>query len=215
MVQVFVSLLGTEKPENILKILEKSGADGVQLDVMDGKYNSNYTMDIFNPESARSFKSISKIPLEVHMMMEEPWKSVTDFCVSCDTIIFHYESCNSNEIKETIKKIKMCDRNVGIAIEPNTHYSNILDYLSEIDLVLVMTVHTGYAGQKFIDRRLEIKELSDYRKKSGLKYLIEIDGGINDKTSRIVRESGADRIVSASFILKSSDKKEAINALRK
>lgn len=214
MAEVYASLLGAVNIGATLEKLEKAGADGVQLDVMDGKYNSNSTWDAFNPDNVRAIKSSTKLPLEVHLMIEEPWNSVVEFCESCETVIFHYETCSDEKVKETVRKIKMSGRKAGIAIEPETHFSLILPFLQEIDVVLVMTVRTGYAGQKFTDRSSEIKELSDYRKKSGLKYLIEVDGGINGKTARIATAAGADRLVSASFILNSQDFSRALKALR-
>ena len=213
MVEIYASVLGVENPKNEIKNLEQAGADGIQLDVMDGKYNSNNTLKIFNPENTRILKSKISIPIEVHLMIKEPWKKINDFSKSCETIIFHYEACVTNEkINKTIEKIKSCGVKIGIAIEPETHFSKILDYLKDVDLVLIMTVRTGYAGQKFINRTNEIKELIKHRGKKGLKYLIEVDGGINEKTINLVK--GVDRVVSASFILNSFDKKKAIRTLR-
>lgn len=212
MAEVYASLLGAVNIGATLKKLEKAGADGVQLDVMDGKYNLNSTWDAFNPDNVRDLKT--SLPLEAHLMIEEPWNFVVEFCESCETVIFHYETCSDEQVKETARKIKMSGRKAGIAIEPETHFSRILPFLPEIDLVLVMTVRTGYAGQKFIDRSAEIKELSDYRKKSGLGYLLEVDGGINGETARIAAVAGADRLVSASFILNSQDFSRAVKALR-
>ncbi len=214
MTEVYASLLGANSLEIAIKKLENAGVDGIQLDVMDGKYNPNDTWGMFNPARARDIKSLTSLPLEAHLMIEEPWNSVVEFCETCETVIFHYEACGKEQLQDTIRKIKLCGRKAGIAIEPETHFSEVLPYLAETDIIIVMTVRTGYAGQAFIDRSGEIKELRDYRNKSGLRYTIEVDGGINGRTARIATGAGADRLVSASFILNSQDFSRAVKALR-
>lgn len=214
MVEVYASVLDTENVENTVQKLESSGANGIHLDVLDGKYNSHENFSILNPVVVDHLKTLVKVPLEVHLMTNNPIDHVVEFSTSCETIIVHYESCDENELKNVLEKIRSCGRKTGVAIEPSTYVSEIFSLLSEIDLILVMTVRSGTSGQKYIDRSSEIKELDDYRKKSGLEYIIEVDGGMNNESSRLVKDAGADRLVSASFILNSNDYSKSIVSLK-
>ena len=130
-------------------------------------------------------------------------------------ITFHYEAVKKNNIEHFISYIKDKGFKCGISLNPSTDIKKITKYLSLVDLVLVMSVVPGKGGQAFIESSLEkIKYLDSYRKKKNLKYLIEVDGGINDQTSKLCKEVGVDILVSGSYILKSDNYEERIKSLK-
>lgn len=194
--------------------LEKAGVDTIQWDLMDGYYNPVNTIKYFHPESMKKIMACTKLGTEAHMMVVRPWIFVDKIKECASMFIFHMESCNSkNDMIKTINKIKSVGKKVGIALEPETPVDSVKDYLELLDLVLVMTVKTGYAGQSFIDVSEKIKQLVKYRNEKKLGFEIEADGGINDKTIEIVRSVGCDAVNSASFILK-NDYSKAVKILK-
>ena len=183
-----------------MKRIEVANAKWLHYDVMDGVFVPNIS---FGPGILKQVNRISDLFMDVHLMIENPQNYVDDFIeAGADQITFHVESFESAEqgvkvIKETIKKgIK-----VGITLRPNTSMETLLPYLKLVDLVLVMSVEPGFGGQKFMDSSLErIAQLVEIRKLNDYKYLISVDGGINQETGAKAKAAGADVLVAGSYI---------------
>lgn len=192
---------------NDIKNLEVAGADWIHVDVMDGHFVPNLTI---GAPVVKALKKVANIPLDVHLMIENPEKYIKDFALAgSDIITFHYEA-TKEKTKEVIDMIKSFGKKVGISIKPNTKVDEIIEYISMVDLVLVMTVEPGFGGQKFMeDCALKIKELSKYKN-----IIIEVDGGINETTAKVCKDYGVNALVAGNYVFSSSDMREAIASLR-
>lgn len=212
-VEVSVSVLGADLTDmrKFLSSLDESGTDMLHFDVMDGVFvpNLSYGMPVL-----KDMDRCTDLFMDVHLMINDPAKYVKNFAESgADLITFHAES--KSDISETIKLIKSLGIKAGISIKPATPVSNIEKYLSDIDLVLVMTVEPGFGGQSFMEDMIpKIKELDKYRKENNLTYKIEVDGGINNITGKKCADAGADVLVSGSYVLKSENMKEKVTLLK-
>lgn len=196
--KVNVSILSnTLKPLDIVKELDKTNADAIHIDIMDGKFVDNKT---WTASEIIKLTKYSNLPLDVHLMVNNPSKYIEDYAMlNTNNITFHYEAVK--DVNKVINEIKDYGLKVGIAVNPDTDVKNIYDYLSNIDIVLIMSVYPGKSGQVFINETLDkIKELKDYIVNNNLKTLISVDGGINDETGKLCKEAGADILVSASYI---------------
>lgn len=196
--KVSVSILSnTLKPLDIVKELDKTNADAIHIDIMDGKFVDNKT---WTTSEIIKLTKYSNLPLDVHLMVNNPSKYIEDYAMlNTNNITFHYEAVK--DVNKVINEIKDYGLKVGIAVNPDTDVKNIYDYLSNIDIVLIMSVYPGKSGQVFINETLDkIKELKDYIVNNNLKTLISVDGGINDETGKLCKEAGADILVSASYI---------------
>ncbi len=195
--------------EKEIKRLEDGGADWIHIDVMDGHFVPNLTI---GAPVVKSLKKVTRLPLDVHLMIDNPQKYIKDFALSgADIITFHYES-NPGNVVEIIKLIKGYNLKAGLSIKPKTEIIKIIPYLKDIDLVLIMTVEPGFGGQKFMEECAnKIKELKKYITKE---IIIEVDGGINDKTGQYCKSLGANALVAGNYIFSQSDIKLAINSLR-
>ncbi|HOW38858.1 MAG TPA: ribulose-phosphate 3-epimerase [Bacillota bacterium] len=182
----------------------------LHFDVMDGRFVPAYT---YNQEIVRMAKSISRQYFDVHLMIEEPEKAVAAYAeAGADLITFHLEAAADPGV--LIRQIKGMDVACGISIKPGTAVEELLPWIDQVDLVLVMSVEPGKGGQAFLKNALDrIRFLADYRKANGLKYWIEVDGGINRTTIAGVKEAGADVVVAGSFIFSRTDRKAAIMEL--
>ncbi|NBI29605.1 ribulose-phosphate 3-epimerase [Chengkuizengella marina] len=200
------SKLGQEVQE-----LESSGADWIHVDVMDGHFVPNITMGPLVLESIRPHTSL---PLDVHLMIQNPDTYIPDFVnAGADLISVHAEVCP--HLHRTIHHIKDHGTKAGVVLNPATPLSVIEHVVHELDLVLLMTVNPGFGGQKFISSTLpKIKQLKEMSLKQGLKLDIEVDGGINKDTAPLVIEAGANVLVSGSAIFNHENKKESIEQLR-
>lgn len=180
----------------ILKLTE-AGADWLHVDVMDGNFVPNLT---FGMPIVKSFKPHSKIPLDVHLMIEKPERYIAEFVAAgADYLTLHLES--TDVLVESLKKIRALGCKAGITIRPGTSVDKIKSYLSLVDLVLVMTVEPGFGGQSFMAEQVEkIKLLKKWRTEGLGKYLIEVDGGVTATTAVICREAGADVLVAGSAV---------------
>lgn len=191
----------------------KGGAKYLHFDVMDGHFVPNISF------GSVILKQISKAHLlinDVHLMITDPDKYLLDFINSgADIITFHYEALKSDdEIFALINRIKSYKVKVGISIKPNTNVDAIAKFLPFVDLVLVMSVEPGFGGQKFMFNSVEkIENLVKIRGESGYNFLIEVDGGINNETSKLCIEAGVDILVAGSYIYNKEDKKAAIESL--
>lgn len=198
--KVSVSVLSNEiKPQDIVKKLDLSKPDYIHIDIMDGKFVSNKT---WTTSEVKKFISYSTLPLEVHLMVNNPSKYIEDYALmNTSVIIFHYEAVK--DINEMINKVKLYGLKVGIAINPETNINVLIPYLNMIDEVLIMSVHPGKSGQSFIEKSLEkIFVLKNIILEGNYKTIISVDGGINNETGLLCKDAGVDELVSASYIHK-------------
>ena len=195
--------------ESEIKRLEAAGADWVHVDVMDAHFVPNLTI---GAPVVKALRRVCNIPLDVHLMIDNPEKYINDYVLAgADIITFHYEAVKEKSL-ELIKQIKNSGKKAGISIKPNTQVNEIKDLILPSDLILVMTVEPGFGGQKFMnDCALKIKEIKNSASKN---LIIEVDGGINDKTAKICKEFGANALVAGNYIFNSENIKSAIELLR-
>ena len=196
-----------------VELVDKCGVEYIHIDVMDGHYVPNIT---FGPNIVKSLRLVTSKILDVHLMISPVAKHIDSFInAGADIISFHPEADDtSNEI---IKYIKSNNCKVGIAIHPNIKISNIVHFLKNIDLVVVMTVVPGFGGQKFMQSEVKkILELKKIKNEKKLNFEIEIDGGINSETAKICKISGADILVAGSYIFsnKKENYKQIIDSIR-
>lgn len=210
MIYVSPSILSADfaNLERDIKRIEDGGADWVHVDVMDGHFVPNITIGV--PVVA-SIGKVTKLPLDVHLMIENPEKYVEPFVkAGADILTFHYE-CGT-DIKKTIDLIKSFGIKVGLSIKPKTTPDVVFQYLKDLDLLLVMTVEPGFGGQKFMQDCAD--KIPVIKEKAPENLIIQVDGGINAETARICTFYGANSLVAGNYIYKSADIKSAIKSLR-
>jgi len=191
-----------------IKKAEKAGVDLIHIDVMDGRFVPNIT---FGPQLVRDIRKVSRIPFDVHLMIENPLKYIDDFVsAGADMLTLHIEVTKASMIKKEKVRLNKKGIKLGVSLNPATPLSKIKSVLDNIDLVLVMTVNPGFGGQEFIPEVVpKIKELRRI-----YKGIISVDGGINDKNAPILVAAGVDILASGSYLFKAKDIKEAIKRLR-
>ncbi|MFD1414643.1 ribulose-phosphate 3-epimerase [Oceanobacillus jeddahense] len=194
-----------------IKEVEQAGADYIHVDVMDGHFVPNITI---GPLIADAIKPITDVPLDVHLMIENPDVYIPQFAKSASIITVHQEACV--HLHRTLQLIRSHDVKPGVVINPGTPAEAIKPILTEVDLVLLMTVNPGFGGQSFIHEVVpKIAQIAAWREEMNLDFEIEIDGGVNEETAPICTENGADVLVAGSAIFNQSDRKEAIDQIRK
>ena len=197
--------------ERDIKTVENAGADWLHIDVMDGHFVPNITIGI---PVVKSLKKVAKLPLDVHLMIENPDIYAEKFIeAGADILTFHYEAMkNDEEIKKLIEKIKSFGIKAGISIKPKTAPEVLLPLLDKVDLALVMTVEPGFGGQEFMPDCAE--KIKFIRKNAPKNLIIQVDGGINSETGEICTSNGANSLVAGSYIYKSNNIQAAINSLK-
>ena len=214
-IQVSPSILSADfsKLGEDIKRLEDSGADMIHVDVMDGHFVPNLTI---GPPVIKSLRKYTKLPFDVHLMIDPVHKYIKDYSdAGADIITFHPEA--TKNVQETINLIRSLNKKVGISLNPNTEIKAAEQYLDKIELILIMSVYPGFGGQKFINEVVKkIKDLDQIRKDHKLNFKIEIDGGINFETSKIAIDAGVDILVSGTTVFKENngDLKKNINTLK-
>lgn len=218
MVEISTSLLSAKKEEIVDTIydLEKAKTDYFHIDVMDGEFVKNKTHDTML-EYCEYLDHISKVPLDVHLMVKDVKNYVDSYLIFNPNIItFHYEACkDKDEVMSVIKYIKEKGKRVGISIKPNTKIEDIYEFLPYVHLVLIMTVEPGEGGQSIIPETIDkIINLKEYRENKKLDFDIEADGGIKVENSSLVSDAGSDILVVGTAILESEDYADTIRKLK-
>ncbi|WP_010096719.1 ribulose-phosphate 3-epimerase [Ornithinibacillus scapharcae] len=194
-----------------IKDVEIGGADYIHVDVMDGHFVPNITI---GPLVVEAIKPITKLPLDVHLMIENPDHYIPSFAKAGASIITVHQEATVH-LHRTIQLIKSHGIKAGVAINPATPAEMIREILQEVDLVLVMTVNPGFGGQSFISLTLDkIRQIAKWREEYGLSFEIEVDGGVNVTTARTCVEVGVDVLVAGSAIYDQSNRKKAIEDIR-
>jgi ribulose-phosphate 3-epimerase len=194
-----------------IKAVADAGADWIHVDVMDGHFVPNITMGPIIVEAARQATSL---PLDVHLMIENPDRFISDFIsAGADLISVHAETCT--HLNRTVQLIKESGAKAGVVLNPATPIQAVQWVLEDIDFVLIMSVNPGFGGQQFISSSLEkIRELRKFIQSSGLPVLIQVDGGVNKGTIKDISLAGADVFVAGSAVFGSDDYKETIRTFR-
>ena len=212
MVKVAPSILSADfsKLGEEIRKVEKH-ADMLHVDVMDGHFVPNIT---FGPPAVASIRKVTGLPLDVHLMIQEPDRYVQKFAdAGADVISVHAEA--SGDLRQTLKKIRDSGVKPAAVLNPGTPLAAIDGVLAEVEMVLLMTVNPGFGGQKFIESVLpKIRELREKIDGNNLKVDLEVDGGINADTARLAVSAGASVLVAGSYVYGSSNPAEAIRKLR-
>jgi len=180
-----------------IRMAEMGGADWIHCDIMDGKFVPNIS---FGPLVVNTVRGITKLPIDVHLMIEKPDNFLEDFVkAGADFITVHQEEVV--HLNRTINKIKELGAKAGVVINPATPVNTLTDILEFVDMVLVMSVNPGFGGQKFIESTLnKIKELASIRKEKSYNFLIEVDGGVDAGNIQKISKAGCDIFVAGSSV---------------
>jgi ribulose-phosphate 3-epimerase len=193
-----------------LEMINTSEAQLLHIDIMDGVFVPNIS---FGFPVLKYVQQTCKKPLDVHLMIVEPQKFIQEV-KDCGAEIMnvHYETCT--HLHRVVQQIKAAGMKAGVTLNPATPVCVLRDIITEVDLVLLMSVNPGFGGQKFIPQTLnKVRELRALIEETGSKALIEVDGGVNDKTGEQLRDAGADILVAGNYVFKAEDPHAAIHSL--
>jgi ribulose-phosphate 3-epimerase len=191
--------------------IERVGVEFLHLDVMDGHFVDNIT---FGPPLVKTVAGIAHTPLDTHLMIEHPDRYIGAFLdAGADILTIHIEA--TTDARRDLRAIRDRGRKAGLSLKPDTPFSDVEPHLEGIDLLLVMSVVPGFGGQSFMDASLpHVEAAVRLREERGLRFAVEIDGGINPETSRRARSAGADILVAGTAIFRTSDYAASVRALR-
>lgn len=213
MVKIAPSILSADfaKLGSEIKEVEESGAEYIHIDVMDGHFVPNITI---GPLIVEAVRPVTDLPLDVHLMIENPDDYISIFAeAGADIITVHQEA--TVHLHRTLQLIKTEDVLAGVAINPATPVSLIKEVLPLVDLVLIMTVNPGFGGQSFIPSCVDkIKQLDIWRSEHDYSYVIQVDGGVNSETAKACTQAGADILVAGSAVYNHKNRKEAIEGIK-
>lgn len=194
--------------ERDIKLVEGAGADWLHIDVMDGHFVPNITIGV---PVVESIKKVTSIPLDVHLMIENPEKFIEAFKnAGADIITFHYEAVD--DALAVVKLIKSFGIKAGLSIKPKTPAKEIFEFLPYIDLILVMTVEPGFGGQSFMHDCAQ--KITEIKQNSPDDLIIQVDGGINNVTGHVCTSLGANSLVAGNYIYNHRDIVQAIKSLK-
>ncbi len=193
--------------------VEQAGADWIHCDIMDGHFVDNIS---FGPEIVGIVRKETKLPLDVHLMIQTPDRYAPRFAkAGADSITVHVEREANHDVEKTLRAIRDAGCRPGLSLNPATPFESVEPFLDKIDLLLVMTVHPGFGGQSFRPEMMaKVKRAAEWNKFQGRRIDIEVDGGINAQTARLSIQNGANVLVAGTSIFRSKDYAKAIREMR-
>lgn len=194
-----------------IKTVEQAGADWIHCDVMDGVFVPNIS---FGPFIVDQVNKMTSLPLDVHLMITEPIRYIEQFAkAGADYITVHADACE--DLPATLQKIRDMGAKVGVSVNPDKPIDLFMNYLDEIDLVLIMSVYAGFGGQSFIPEVMnKVETVANAVAQKGLSTVVEVDGGVNDATAKVCRDAGATALVAGSYIFGSGEYEQRVASLR-
>ena len=194
-----------------VSLVEQAGADWIHIDVMDGHFVPNLTI---GPPVVSALKRIATVPLDVHLMIDNPDETVQWYLdAGADSVSVHVEACR--DAHAVLAAIRSAGRRAAITVNPPTPATAVADYLAEVDMILVMSVHPGFGGQSFIPESVEkVRRVADLCAALSVSPLIEVDGGIDETTAPLVCAAGASVLVAGNAVFGRPDPGAALHAIR-